>query len=346
MSNTMKAIGLNHYLPVENEDCLQDLELPLPKPRPRDLLVKIDCISVNPVDTKVRSPKAIVEKEPKVLGWDACGTVVSVGDEVSFFRPGQKVYYAGDITRAGCNSEYHLVDERIAGHAPENLSNEDIAALPLTAITAWEALFDRLGINLAGELPTHSQQKSILIIGGAGGVGSIACQLASHLAGLTVIATASRQISAQWCHEMGADHVVNHYELLDDLHALDVKHVDYILCCSTPDDYFDAMVELIKPQGKICSIVDNLHPLAMNKLKSKSASFSWEFMFTRAMFETEDMIEQHHILNEIARLLDEGILKTTLGKTLSPINSENLRQAHSLLEAGSMIGKLVISGWK
>lgn len=346
MSHTMKAVGLTHYLPVDNENCLIDLELPLPKPGPRDLLVKVDCISVNPVDSKVRTPKELIEETPKVLGWDACGTVVSVGDDVSLFGPGQKIFYAGDITRAGCNSEYHIVDERIVGHAPENLSKEQTAAIPLTALTAWEALFSRLGINLEGSHPGDTHQKSILIIGGAGGVGSIACQLASQLAGLTVIATASRKESADWCRTMGADFVVNHHHLLNDMREQSLKEIDYILCCSATDSYFDAMVELIKPQGHICSIVDNTEPLALNKLKAKSVSFSWEFMFTRAMFQTDDMIEQHHILNEVARLLDEGILKTTLGETLSPINAANLRTAHAKMEAGSMIGKLVMTLWE
>ena len=345
MPHSMKAIGLTHYLPVTDENCLNDITCPLPHPRTHDLLIKIEAISVNPVDTKVRAPKDLVETEAKVLGWDAYGTVVSVGDEVTLFSPGQRVFYAGDITRAGCNSEYHIVDERIVGHAPEKLSSEQAAAIPLTALTAWEALFSRLGINLEGALPEDSSQKSILIIGGAGGVGSMACQLASNLAGLTVIATASRPESITWCKDMGADYIVNHHNLVNDMQALSIKQVDYILCCNDTDMHFDSMVELIAPQGHICSIVDNTQPLALNKLKAKSASFSWEFMFTRAMFKTDDMIEQHHILNEVSRLLDEGILKTTLKEVLTPINAQNLRHAHAKLEKGRMIGKLVLSAW-
>lgn len=346
MSHSMKAIGLTHYLPVTDENCLQDIELPLPHPSARDLLIKVDAISVNPVDTKIRAPKDIVEAEPKILGWDACGTVVSAGEDVSLFSPGQKVFYAGDITRPGCNSEYHLIDERIVGHAPEKLSSEQSAAMPLTALTAWEALFSRLGINLDGALPGDTVQKSILIIGGAGGVGSIASQLASNLAGLTVIATASRPESTAWCKEMGADYIVDHHNLVKDIRALSINEVDYILCCNSTDMHFDSMVELIAPQGRICSIVDNTQPLALNKLKAKSVSFSWEFMFTRAMFKTEDMIEQHHILNEVARLLDEGILKTSLNAVLTPINALNLIKAHAKLEQGNMIGKLVLSSWE
>ena len=339
MSHAMKAIGLTHYLPVTDENCLQDITLPMPHPTARDLLIKVEAISVNPVDTKVRAPKDLIEPHAKILGWDACGTVVSVGEDVTLFSPGQKVFYAGDITRAGCNSEYHLIDERIVGHAPEKLSIEQAAAIPLTALTAWEALFSRLGINLDGALPSDTVQKSILIIGGAGGVGSIACQLASNLAGLTVITTASRPESVAWCKEMGADFIVNHHNLVNDMHTLSIKEVDYILCCNSTDLHFENMVELIAPQGHICSIVDNTQPIALNKLKAKSVSFSWEFMFTRAMFKTNDMIEQHHILNEVARLLDEGILKTTLNLVLKPINAQNLRSAHAKLEQGSMIGK-------
>lgn len=345
MSHSMKAIGLTHYLPVTDESCLLDIALPLPHPSARDLLIKVEAISVNPVDTKIRAPKDLIEAEAKVLGWDACGTVVSVGDEVTLFSPGQKVFYAGDITRAGCNSEYHLIDERIVGHAPAKLSTEQAAAIPLTALTAWEALFSRMGINLEGASPEGSSQKNILIIGGAGGVGSMACQLASNLAGLTVIATASRPESIAWCKDMGADYIVNHHNLVNDMQALSIKEVDYILCCNDTDMHFDSMVDLIAPQGHICSIVDNTQPLALNKLKAKSASFSWEFMFTRAMFKTDDMIEQHHILNEVARLLDEGILKTTLKEVLTPINAQNLRTAHAKLEQGRMIGKLVLSSW-
>lgn len=346
MSHSMKAIGLSHYLPVTDENCLLDITLPLPHPSSRDLLIKVEAISVNPVDTKVRAPKELVEADAKILGWDAYGTVVSVGDAVTLFSPGQKVFYAGDITRAGCNSEFHLVDERIVGHAPEKLSSEQAAAIPLTALTAWEAMFNRMGITLEGALPGDSSQKNILIIGGAGGVGSMACQLASNLAGLTVIATASRPESIAWCKDMGADYIVNHHDLMADMRALSINKVDYILCCNDTDMHFDNMAELIAPQGHICSIVENAQPLTLNKLKTKSASFSWEFMFTRAMFKTDDMIEQHHILNEVARLLDEGILKTTLKEVLTPINAQNLRTAHAKLEQGRMIGKLVLSAWE
>lgn len=345
MTHTMKAVGLHQYLPINDPKSLIDVQLPMPHPSGHDLLVKVEAISINPVDTKVRSPKDQTETTPKVLGWDAVGTVVSTGENVTLFTPGQKVFYAGDITRPGCNSEYQLIDERIVGRAPETISTEDAAAIPLTALTAWEALFSRMNISLNGDAPSNPVQKSILIIGGAGGVGSIAIQLAAQLAGLTVIATASRPESTKWCKEMGADYVVNHHNLVNDMNHLKINHVDFILCCNSTDLHFDSMVELIAPQGHICSIVDNTKPLALNKLKSKSASFSWEFMFTRAMYKTDDMIEQHHILNEVARLLDQGILKSTLCEIITPINAENLRHGHAKIEQGSMIGKLVLSGW-
>jgi zinc-binding alcohol dehydrogenase family protein len=346
MSQLMKAIGLSRYLPASDERCLEDITCTLPKPGAHDLLVRIEAISVNPVDTKVRAPKDLLENPPRILGWDACGTVVSCGEAVSSFGPGQRVFYAGDITRAGCNSEYHLVDERIAGHAPTSLTAEQAAALPLTSLTAWEALFERLAIPLDDQSTQSTRSQSLLIIGAAGGVGSIAIQLAKQLTSLQVIATASRAESIDWCKQMGADIVVNHH---DDLPAqfkqAKLENPDFILCCQAVDQYFDAMVELIKPQGHICGIVDNQQPLALQKLKPKSASFSWEFMFTRAMFQTDDMIEQQHILNEVSRLVDEGILQTTLSETLNPINASNLRLAHQRLEAGNMIGKLVLSGW-
>ncbi len=346
MSQLMKAVGLTHYLPATDDKCLLDIECALPKPSHQDLLVKIEALSVNPVDTKVRAPKAQIETPPRILGWDAYGTVVSCGPGVSLFSPGQRVYYAGDVSRSGCNSEYHLVDERLVGHAPKTLSAEACAALPLTSLTAWEALFERLGISLDNSAGRPSKPASLLIIGAAGGVGSIAIQLAKKLTELKVIATASRPESIQWCQQLGADLVLDHHQ---DLSAQLSSHhqsgVDYILCCQAADLYFDCMVELINPQGHICGIVDNQQPIALQKLKPKSATFSWEFMFTRAMFKTDDMIEQHHILNEISRLIDEGILKSTLKETLSPINAVNLRLAHQKLESGQMIGKLVLSGW-
>ena len=337
----MKAVALTRYLPISNPESLFDIDLPLPTATGRDVLVKVQAIAVNPVDTKIRKPKDKVEATPKVLGWDAAGEVMAVGDAVTLFRVGDAVYYAGDVTRSGCNAEYQLMDERIVGHKPSNLSVEEAAALPLTAVTAWEALFDRLHIST---LAADNANKTILIIGGAGGVGSIAIQLAKKVAGLKVIATASRPETIDWVQKLGADFVVNHHNLSAEVQALNIQP-DYILCNNDTDGYFATMAELIKPQGKICSIVETALPVDLDLLKSKSATFVWEFMFTRSMFKTDDMIAQHNILESVAKLVESGALVTTLNQVLKPINAENLRKAHAQLESGNTIGKLVLSGW-
>jgi NADPH:quinone reductase len=338
----MKAVGLKAYLPISDEQSLLDISLPSPQPKGRDLLVQVHALSVNPVDTKVRSPKAKVEDNYRVLGWDAAGTVVAVGDQAELFKVGDQVYYAGDITRPGSNSEYQLVDERIVGKKPESLGFAEAAALPLTAITAAEGLFERLQINEA-----NAAGKSLLIIGGAGGVGSIAIQLAKQLPGLRVIASASRTESADWCKGLGADDLVNHNkDLVTEVRALGLDYVDFIFCLNTTARHWEAMCELIKPQGIICSIVEPEAPLDLNLLKTKSAGFVWEFMFTRSRYQTADMIEQHRILNHLAQLIDQGKINTSLTKTLRPINAENLRKAHADLEAGKTIGKIVLSDWQ
>jgi NADPH2:quinone reductase len=339
----MKAIGLLKYLPIENEESLFDLELERPIPNGKDLLVKINAISINPVDTKVRSPKDQIEKEPKILGWDASGVVVEVGEDCKLFKTGDEVFYAGSLTRPGTYCEYHLVDERIVGNKPQTISHAEAAALPLTAITAWEALFERLLIDATNKV--ENQLKSVLIIGGAGGVGSIAVQLAKW-AGLKVIATASREETVSWVKNLGADHVINHHQSLkEQLVPIQIEQVDYILCLNNTDHYWESMADMIKPQGKICSIVDNKHPLDLNLLKSKSVTFVWEFMFTRAMYHTEDMKNQHHLLNRISQLIDEGHIKTTLNKKIAPINAATIRKAHSLVEQGATIGKIVLEGF-
>ena len=340
----MKAVGLKRHLPINDREALLDLELSIPKAWAHDLLVKVEAVSVNPVDTKVRAPKPNdpIEAEPKVLGYDAVGVVVEAGDASSGFKIGDRVFYAGDITRQGSNSQYHLVNSRIVGHAPSTLSNSEAAAMPLTSLTAWEALFERLGISLEAD----DSDRTILIIGGGGGVGSIATQLAKRVAGLNVVTTASKRGSIEWCVRNGADHVVNHKDdIAQQMITLGYDGADYILCCNGTDQHFDAMCSIIKPQGHICCIVDNVAPLAMEKLKPKSASLTWEFMFTRAMFKTPDMNEQHRILCEVSRLLDEGILETTLIEAMSPINASNLMRAHQKLEKGEMMGKVVVEGW-
>ncbi|HEX7220291.1 MAG TPA: zinc-binding alcohol dehydrogenase family protein [Burkholderiales bacterium] len=307
-----------------------DIELAKPSPSGHDLLVKVEAISVNPVDYKQR--KAATAQ--KVLGWDAAGTVEAVGSEAKLFKPGDQVYYAGDVTRPGCNSEFHLVDERIVGRKPKKLDFAQAAAMPLTSITAWEAFHDRMKIQ---------RGKRILIISGAGGVGSIGIQLAKH-AGLHVIATASRPDTIAWVKSLGADEVVNHRQKLTD----QIKTpVDYVANFSGDlDAYWDAMAELVAPQGAVVAIVGNQKPLSMDVVRSKSASVCWELMFTRPRFKTPDMIEQHKLLNQVADLLDAGKLRGTLKETLSPINGANLRKAHEKLESGTMIGKLVLKGWR
>ena len=312
----------------------QEIEQPKPAPAGHDLLVKVEAISVNPVDTKQRK---IDSPAPRVLGWDAAGTVEAVGPEVTLFRPGDEVYYAGDVTRPGANSELHLVDERIVGRKPKRLDFAQAAAIPLTAITAWEAFFDRMKIDRGGK----DAGKTILIIGGAGGVGSIGIQLAK-LAGLRVIASASRPETVAWVKELGADEVVDHRK---DLASQVKKPVEYIANFNDLDTHWAAMAQLVAPQGAMVAIVGNTKPLPMDVVRSKSATMCWELMFTRPRFKTPDMIEQHRLLNQVAEWLDSGRLRGTLKETLSPINAANLRKAHEKLESGTMIGKLVLKGW-
>ncbi len=337
----MRAIGLYQYLPIEDKNSLQDIEVPTPEASDHDLLVAVKAISVNPVDTKIRAPKDQTETVPRILGWDAVGEVVAIGSKVKHFAVGDQVYYAGDITRSGSNSEFQLVDERIVGKKPASLSFAEAAALPLTSITAWEALFERLGISSQGD----DADKTILIIGGAGGVGSITIQLASKIAKLNVIATASRDESRDWCLKLGAKSVVNHHKPLnEELVKLGIPHVDYILCLNNTDQHWPAMAEAIKPQSRICSIVETSN-IDINLLKTKSATFVWEFMFTRSMYQTADMIKQQRLLNTIADLIDKGELVTTFSKLIQPINAENLRKAHAMIEQGNTIGKVVLADW-
>ncbi|MEN2488220.1 zinc-binding alcohol dehydrogenase family protein [Flavobacterium sp. B11] len=335
----MKAIGFKTSLPIENPESFIEFEAVKPIPGPHDLLVKIDAISVNPVDFKIRQNSAIdtVLETPKIIGWDAVGIVQAVGQDVTLFEVGDPVYYAGDITKQGSNAEYQIIDERIVGRKPKSLSIEEAAVIPLTALTAWEILFDRIRITA-----DKDKGKSILIIGGAGGVGSIAIQLAKKIAGLTVIATASRPETIAWCKQQGADFVVDHKDLVSSVRDAGFEYVDFILDFVDTNAYWDTMVELIKPQGHIASITGSSDPVALTKLKSKSVSFSWELMYTRSMFQTEDMVEQHNILNIVADLLDDGILKTTLNTTLNGLSAENLKKAHELLESGRTIGKIAI----
>ena len=337
----MRAVGLYQHLPIDKPESLIDLDLPEPQPTGRDLLIRVEAVSVNPVDTKVRAPGKPARTTPLVLGWDAAGVVDAVGPASSLFKPGDQVFYAGDITRPGSNSQYQLVDERIVGRRPRSVTAEEAAALPLVSITAYEALFERLGIDIQGRSGDHS----LLVIGGAGGVGSMAIQLAK-IARLTVFATASRSDSTAWVKQLGADHVLDHRQSLPpQLEAAGRKTVDYILNCADTDRYWDVMADVIAPQGKICTIVENAGPLNQQVMKLKSVTHVWELMFTRSKYQTPDMIEQHKLLNRISDWIDGGTLKGIRRETLTPINAENLRKAHAKLESGTMIGKLVVKGW-
>ncbi len=338
----MKAVGLYRYLPIDDPESFLDLEIDMPSPTGRDLLVEVKAISVNPVDTKRRAPKDLVEKTPRVLGWDVAGVVKSLGPQASLFKPGDAVYYAGSIIRPGGNSEFHLVDERIVGRKPASLGFAEAAALPLTTITAWEGMFERMGISRTG---AHAG-KTLLIIAGAGGVGSIAIQLAKKLAGLHVIATASRPESKIWVSALGADHVIDHAkELAPQLEALGTKEVDYIFCLNNTDRWFPAFAPIIKPLGRMCTIVSAQKPVDLTPLMGKSASLSWEFMFTRSTYQTPDMIEQHKLLDQTAAMIEAGVLKTTLTTHLGKINAANVKQAHRLLEGGHTLGKIVLEGF-
>jgi zinc-binding alcohol dehydrogenase family protein len=336
----MKAVGFTHYLPIQDTNAFLDLEIEKPTPQGRDILVAIKAIAVNPVDTKVRAPKDKVESPARIIGYDASGVVEAVGPDATLFKPGDAVYYAGDITRSGTNAEFHLVDERIVGHKPKSLSHAEAAALPLTTITAYESFFDRLGIDRDGA----DAGQSILIIGAGGGVGSIGIQLAKQ-AGLTVIATASRPETIDWVQKLGADHVISHRDdMVAQMRALGLQHVDHIAIFNDMR-HWDAAVELIRPQGGIVSIDDTDLPMPMGGMKMKAASLHWEFMFTRSMHQTPDMIEQHKLLTYVAEQIDAGKIRTTVSEVLSPINAVSMRAAHQAIETGQAMGKIVIEGF-
>lgn len=338
----MKAVAYYQSLPADHADALQDVELPAPTPGPRDLLVEVKAISVNPVDTKIRRNVAPEDAAAKVLGWDASGIVKAVGSEVSLFQPGDRVYYAGAINRAGANSELHVVDERIVGRMPAKLPFAEAAALPLTAITAWELLFERL------QIPQGKADlgQSLLIVGAAGGVGSVLVQLARQLTGLTVIATASRPETQAWVRQLGAHHVIDHRQpLSEELKRIGIDQVTHVASLTQTDQHFAQLVEALAPQGRLALIDDPEQPLDIMQLKRKSLSLHWELMFTRSLFETTDMIEQHRLLNRVAELVDAGTLQTTLGEHFGSINAANLRRAHALLESGTAKGKIVLEGF-
>ncbi|EHL96411.1 zinc-binding alcohol dehydrogenase family protein [Acetobacteraceae bacterium AT-5844] len=337
----MKAIAYQTAGDISRQDALVDIELPRPEPSGRDLLVQVQAVSVNPVDTKVRRGVSAEPGQWKVLGWDAVGTVVATGPDASLFKAGDLVAYAGSLTRPGTNSEFHLVDERIVGRKPASLSVAEAAALPLTAITAWEALFHRLEV----ERQVPGASRAILIIGGAGGVGSIAVQLARRLTDLTVIATASRPETQAWVKEMGAHHVVDHRQpLAAQVAALDIGAPSFVFSTTETGQHLAEIAELIAPQGRF-ALIDDPETLDVTRFKRKSVSVHWELMFTRPIFQTVDMDKQGKLLNEVARLVDDGTLRTTLAENMGRINAANLKRAHALIESGKSRGKIVLEGF-
>ncbi|QUS40417.1 zinc-binding alcohol dehydrogenase family protein [Tardiphaga alba] len=337
----MKAVGYTKSLPITDEKALFDFEADKPEPRGRDIRVTVKAISVNPVDFKVRKRAEPKAGETKILGYDAAGVVDAVGPDVAMFKPGDEVFYAGSILRQGTNAEFHLVDERIVGRKPASLGFTEAAALPLTAITAWELLFDRLGVAPGKSL----DQRTLLIIGGAGGVGSILIQLARRLTGLTVVATASRPETVKWCQDLGAHAVVDHSKpMKEQIEALKLPPVALVASLTGTEQHYKALADIIAPQGKF-GLIDDPAEFSMAAFKGKAVSVHWESMFTRSSFQTPDMIAQHHLLNDVADLIDKGVLRTTLDKTFGTINAANLKRAHTLLESGKSHGKIVLEGW-
>ena len=338
----MKAIGYQTAGAITAPNALENITLAEPTATGFDLLVEIKAISVNPVDTKIRASSSASAGEYKIIGWDAVGVVKAVGEKVSLFNVGDEVWYAGDISRSGSYAEYQLVDERIVGHKPKSLTYTQAAALPLTGITAWEILFDRLALPQDGS----ATDARILIIGAAGGVGSIITQLAVKLTGAEVIGTASRPESAAWVHKLGANAVINHTKPLSkELANIGITDVTHVISLTQTDQHFDEIVQVLKPQGKLALIDDPKGPLDVMKLKRKSLSLHWELMFTRSLYQTEDMIAQHHLLNRLSALIDTGELQSTFGEHYGTINAQNLIKAHAQIESGKAIGKIVLEGF-
>lgn len=338
----MKAIAFQNPLPITDVLSLQDVDLPAPQVSGRDILVDVKAISVNPVDTKVRASRQPQPGQWAVIGWDAAGVVRAVGPEVTLFKPGDRVWYAGDITRPGSYAEQQLVDERIVGFMPKSLDFDQAAALPLTAITAWELLFDRLGVA-PGKRATNER---LLIVGAAGGVGSILTQLASRLTSLTVIGTASRPETRAWVKELGAHHVIDHSQpLSEELKRIGIPDVTHVASLNNTEQHFTQVVQSLAPQGKLALIDDPTAPLDIMKLKGKSISLHWELMFTRSLFKTADMVAQHHLLTEVAALVDAGVIRSTAAEQMGAISAANLRRAHALIESGKSRGKVVLAGF-
>ncbi|MCU7555693.1 zinc-binding alcohol dehydrogenase family protein [Alteromonas sp. ASW11-19] len=336
----MLAIGYKQASPELSPHAFQAVNMAKPAPAGHDLLVKVDAVSVNPVDTKIRKTAEPDAQGFKVLGWDAVGVVQATGSEVSHFKEGDRVFYAGDISRSGSNAEYQLVDERIVGPAPTSLSDAESAALPLTGLTAWELLFDRFGV-----VPdTNGKPGTLLVIAGAGGVGSMLIQLARQLTSLTVVATASRQVTREWATEMGAHHVLDHSQPLGPQYEeAGLAPADYVASLSHTQQHFESAVNILRPQGKF-GLIDDPGALDISLLKRKSISLHWEFMYTRSLFNTDDITAQRDILTSISKLCDAGTLKTTLRQHLGKLNPQNLYEAHKLLESNRTVGKIVLEG--
>jgi zinc-binding alcohol dehydrogenase family protein len=336
----MKAIGFTSNLPIEHPDALLEAALEDPSPGPRDLLVRVRAISVNPVDYKVRQNRNVAPGKVEVLGWDAVGIVEGHGREVSQFKLGDRVFYAGAINRPGANSELHVVDERIVARAPRSLEDADAAALPLTTITAYELLFDRFRVSKGG-----GSAQTILVVGGAGGVGSILIQLARKLTQLRIVATASREETRKWCFDLGAHLVIDHGAPLSvALKAAGVEQVDYVASLTQTTQHFDQLIESLMPQGAL-GVIDEAVGIDSGKLIRKSLSLHRELMFTRSLFQTPDMHEQGRLLQEVADLVDAGQIRTTAHARMGKINADNLRKAHALLESGRSQGKVVLAGF-
>ena len=342
----MKAVGYSKSLPITDPESLTDIELPQPVATGHDLLVEIRAIAVNPVDYKIRQNVAPANGDYKVIGWDAVGEVVATGETATQFKPGDMVYYAGDLNRQGSNAEYQLVDERLVGTKPKSLSDAEAAALPLTSITAWELLFEHLALQQQNPESKETSGEVILVIGAAGGVGSILIQIAKAITGATIIATASRESSQAWVKKVGADHVVDHTKPLQpQIEALGIGQVTHVASLNGTGSYFETYTELLAPFGRIAMIDDPAKPLDVMKMKPKSLSLHIEFMFARSMFKATDMDEQSRLLNRVSALVDQGYIQTTVGKNLGTINADNLKAAHEALESGRSIGKIVLQGF-
>ncbi len=345
MKTSQRAVGFDQHLPLSDQASFQDLKVNLPTIKSHDLLVKVEGVSVNSVDTFVRrGGNRNRLKHPKIIGWDAVGTVAAVGSQTSLFETGDRVWYAGEFTRSGSNVEYQRVDERIVGHAPVNLNTTQAAGIPLVGLTAYESLFEQLPLQLAQH--ASQQKETILIINGGGGVGSMAIQLAK-LAGLTVIATASRPQSINWVTQLGADYVVNHHhDLVQQIQDLGFNTVDFVMNLNNLDGHWNEIANIIKPAGHVVATTENKRGIDLQKLTKKRVTFAWEWMYSKAYYQTADMISQHHILDHLAQLYDKGQLKPIVTKSYHPINAANMRSAHRDVESGHMIGKVTLTGWQ